>query len=99
MRRLRSLATAPSLVLALVAASTLVAGCAKKPSQDQCEAFAEHFIELLQESREKPNSRIRKLAEDKHDEIVTACVSEGSVEEVECVLAQSSIGEVEANCK
>ena len=73
--------------------------CSKKPSLEQCEAFADHFVELLQASRDKPDARIRKLARSQRDKIIDACTKDGTVEEVECVLAQDSIGEVEAECK
>jgi hypothetical protein len=87
------------LFSALLGASMLLSACAKKPSEAQCDAFADHFVKLLEESREKPNSRIKKLAHDQRDKVIEACVSEGSVAEIECVMAQSSIAAVEANCK
>jgi hypothetical protein len=83
----------------LLSASVALSACTKKPSEEQCEAFADHFVKLLEESRDKPDSRIKKLARDQRDKVIKACVSDGSVEEVECVMAQSSIAEVEANCK
>lgn len=91
----------PRLRLCLVplAVLALAAGCTKKPSEDQCEAFADHLVELLVDSRDSPTDRVRKLARTKHDEIVAACVKEGTAEEVECVLAQPDLAAVEANCK
>lgn len=85
-------------MLLLGASSTLTA-CTKKPSEAQCGEFADHMVELLQDSREKPSSRVKKLAQEKRDDIVNACVRDGSVEEVECVMAQSDLGELAANCK
>ncbi|PRQ08022.1 hypothetical protein [Enhygromyxa salina] len=87
------------LCSALLGASVLLTACAKKPSEAQCDEFADHFVKLLEESRDKPDSRIKKLANDQRDKVVEACVSEGSVAEVECVLAQTSIAAVESNCK
>lgn len=84
---------------ALLGASMLLTACGKKPSEAQCDAFADHFVKLLEESREKPDSRIKKLARDQRDKVIEACVAEGSVAEVECVMAQTSIASVEANCK
>ncbi|KIG15429.1 hypothetical protein DB30_05625 [Enhygromyxa salina] len=77
----------------------LLTACGKKPTEAQCDEFADHFVKLLEESREKPDSRIKKLANDQRDKVIEACVSEGSVAEVECVMAQTSIAAVEANCK
>ena len=88
-----------ALILALPCTCLVASACAKKPSEEQCEAFADHFVELLQASRERPDSRIDKLADEQRDKVIEACVREGSVDEVECVMAQSSISDVEANCK
>lgn len=76
-----------------------MSACSKKPTEAQCDEFADHFVKLLEESREKPDSRIRKLAQSMRQDVVHSCVKDGSAEEIECVLAQPSIGDVEANCK
>ena len=89
----------PALVFASLSLSLALTACTKKPSEDQCEAFADHFVKLLEESRDKPDARIKKLAQEQRQKVVSACVADGSVEEVECVLAQTSIADVEANCK
>ncbi|WP_106395787.1 hypothetical protein [Enhygromyxa salina] len=85
--------------MATLGVSVVLTACTKKPSEEQCDAFADHFVKLLEESRDKPDSRIKKLANDQRDKVISACVSDGSVEEVECVMAQTSIADVEANCK
>lgn len=95
---MRSLRLTFAPTAALLCAALALSGCGK-PTQEQCDEFADHFVELLKESRERPSSRINKLADEQHDKIVEACIEDGSVEEVECVLAQKSIGDVEANCK
>ena len=77
----------------------LLPACSKKPSEEQCEQFADHFVKLLEESREKPDARIRKLAQNQRQSLIDTCVSEGSVKEIDCVLAATSMLEVEANCK
>jgi hypothetical protein len=87
------------LVFASLSACLLTSACTKKPSEEQCQAFADHFVKLLEESREKPDGRIKKLANDQRDDVIGACVSDGSVEEVECVMAQTSLTDVAANCK
>ena len=88
-----------TLFSALLGASMLLSACSKKPSEAQCDAFADHFVQLLEESRDKPSARVKKLAHDQRDKVIEACVSEGSVAEIECVMAQTSIASVEANCK
>jgi hypothetical protein len=87
------------LPISLLALGLLLSGCTKKPSEEQCEQFADHFVKLLEESREKPDARIKKLARDQRQNVVDTCVKDGSVKEVECVLAQTSRVDVEANCK
>lgn len=88
-----------ALILALPCSCLVLSACAKKPSEEQCQGFADHFVKLLEESRERPDSRIKKLADEQRDKLIEACVKEGSVEEVECVMAQSALADVEANCK
>ena len=87
-----------SLVGLLLLGLTLTA-CSKKPTEEQCEEFADHLVKLLEESREKPDARIRKLAQNQRQDMIDKCVLEGTLDGIECVLAQSSIGDVEANCK
>jgi len=86
-------------LLGLIGIGLLLPACTKKPSEEQCEQFADHFVDLLEKSRDKPDARIRKLAQNQRQSLIDACVKDGSVEEVECVLAQSSMTDVEANCK
>ncbi len=83
----------------LLGVALILSACAKKPSEEQCEQFADHFVKLLEESRDKPDARIHKLARKQHQDLVDSCVEDGTAKEVECVLAQASIGDVEANCK
>jgi hypothetical protein len=89
----------PLLLVGLLGLALISSGCAKKPTEEQCDQLADHLVKLLQESRDKPDARIRKLAQDKRQEVVDSCVQGGTAAEVECVLAQGSIGDVEANCK
>ena len=88
-----------ALALGLTLATT--AGCGKKPSPEQCEEFADHFVELLRESHAedaKKADRVEKIAHGMRQKVVDACAKEGTVKEVECVLAAESITDVEANC-
>lgn len=80
-------------------ASFVLTGCSKKPTEDECNEFADHFVKLLEESRESPDARVKKLANSQRDKLIDACVDGGTKKEVECVLAQSSMVDVEANCK
>jgi len=91
-RRILSLA-------ALLGIGLTLSACGKKPTEEQCEQFADHFVKLLEESRDKPDARIRKLANNQRQSLIDTCVQEGTLKEIECVMDQSSIGDVEANCK
>jgi hypothetical protein len=91
---------AATLVLpALLASLVLLPGCGKKPTEDQCTQFGAHFITLLETSSENPPARVKQLARSYEDKIFKACMTEGTAAEVECVLDQSSLADVEANCK
>jgi LipL41-expression chaperone Lep len=83
----------------LIVIGLSLSACTKKPSEEKCEEFADHFVKLLAESRDKPDARIRKLAQNQHQDLVNACVQDGSAKQVDCVLAQTSVLDVEANCK
>ena len=83
----------------LIGIGLTLSACAKKPTEERCDEFADHFVKLLEESRDKPDARIRKLAQNQRQDLVDSCVKDGTAKEVECVLAQASIGDVEANCK
>ncbi len=91
------------LPIALLLGHSLAAGtgCSKKPSPEQCEEFTDHFVELLRASQAddpKKADRVEKIAHGMRPKVVDACAAEGTVKEVECVLAAESITEVEANC-
>lgn len=83
----------------LLGVTLILSGCSKKPTEEDCEDFADHFVKLLEESRDKPDARIRKLAQNQRQGLIDTCVQDGSAKEIQCVMDQSSIGDVEANCK
>ena len=86
--------------LIIVTCLSLVPACAKqKPTEKECQAFSDHLIELLRESKAGPEHRIKRLADSHKERILELCVLDGTKEEVDCVLDQSSIEDVEANCK
>jgi hypothetical protein len=88
-----------SLLAGLLGIGLILPACNKKPTEEQCEEFADHFVKLLEESRGQPDARIRKLAHSQRQSLIDTCVKEGTAKEVECVLAQSSMLDVEAKCK
>lgn len=88
-----------TLALVLVASLVPLAGCGAKPSEEQCQQFVAHLISLIEKSRDKPDGRIKQLARTYEDKMIEACVTEGTLREVECVLAQESLEDVESNCK
>jgi hypothetical protein len=91
---------ARTTTLVLVALSLVVLpACGKKPTEEQCTKYGEHFAHLLETSSDNPSARIKQLARSYEDKIYKACMTEGTAAEVECMLAQSSLADVEANCK
>lgn len=85
--------------LVLLGSLVLVPACGKKPTEEQCTEFGTHFVELLETSSDNPSARVKQLARTYEDKIFKACMTEGTAAEVECVNAQSSLADVEANCK
>jgi hypothetical protein len=91
---------AGALVTSLMLASlALLPACGTKPDEEQCKQFSEHFIKLLEESRGTSDSRVKQLARTYDEKIQETCRTKGTVAEVDCVLAQASLADVEANCK
>jgi hypothetical protein len=88
-----------TLLAGLLGIGLLLPACTKKPSEEQCEEFADHLVKLLEESRGQPDARIRKLAQTQRQSLIDTCVRDGSVKEVECVLAATSMLAVETHCK
>lgn len=88
-----------SLLAALLGLGLVLPACTEKPSEADCDEFAKHLVKLLEESRDKPDPRIRKLAHNQHQALVDTCVKDGDKKKIECVLAQSSLADVQANCK
>lgn len=86
-----------SCVLGLALVSSASA-CGARPTESQCEAFVDHFVELLQ-SEGYSESGARKLRDKQHERLMKTCVLEGTAAEVECSLEQSSLADIEANCK
>jgi hypothetical protein len=86
-------------ILVLLASLVLLPACGKKPTEEQCTKFGAHFVQLLETSSDNPSTRVKQLARSYEDKIFKACMTEGTAAEVECVLAQSTLADVEANCK
>lgn len=85
--------------LVVLVSLVLLPACGEKPTEDQCKEFGAHFVMLLQTSTDNANTRVKQLERTYEDKIFKACMTESTAAEVECVLAQSSLADVEANCK
>lgn len=91
--------------LQIVAASALLLGsfslgCGGKPTQDECQKFADHFVKLMLEGMsDESGESANPLGEEVKNELVDSCVKEGTKKEVDCVLAASTMEEVEKNCQ
>lgn len=87
---------APSLVLVL--ALVLTGGCRAKPTQDQCNALADHLAELIQGARLENANKAQNFVKEERDRFVLTCVSEGSFNTVDCMLKASSWEALQAEC-
>lgn len=91
--------------LQVLAASVLLfgsftLGCGGKPTKDDCEKFADHFVKLMLDGMgDASGESANPLGEEVKTELVDSCVKEGTKKEVDCVLAASSMEDVEANCQ
>lgn len=76
-------------------ALVLVVGCTARPSPAQCEQMVEHVIELTAARHEGRAAVIAEEAAQRHRESLhKACLDDGTLAEVECVLAAASLDEV-----
>ena len=84
--------------LALSLSLAASAGCTgKKPSEAQCQAFADHFIELLK--KDNSEHKVKQLADKHRDRILELCVEQGTAAEVECAMAAETLEQIEKDCK
>ncbi|MEE9385982.1 MAG: hypothetical protein V3V08_21430 [Nannocystaceae bacterium] len=86
-------------LLALVAATV---GCRPSATPEGCEKFADHFLKLLAKS-EAAEGKLAKSAEliakSLRPKLVASCTKDATASEVECVLASTSVEEIEKNCR
>lgn len=69
--------------------------CAPRPSPEQCEAMVDHIVVLTRASQEGSAAELAAgVAEDYRKALLDACLSEGTADEVECVLAASALAEI-----
>lgn len=84
----------PALSLAALALSA----CGKKPTQDQCNALADHMAWLLSQARVKNAEGATVMKEKERDRFVMVCVREGSHKVVDCMLAATRWDQLIAQC-
>lgn len=89
-----------AIALSIAFLSSFAVGCGGKPTKEECEKFADKFVELMFAGEDGSTDETAKaLGAEVKTELVDDCVKEGTKREVDCVLAASSMEEVEANCK
>lgn len=89
----RSTHALPGLLLLLCAAAFALGGCGNHPDRAQCEAFADHYIELAVKQYEDPEDiRVaRETAEGARGQFVNHCVDAGSTQSLNCALAATNL--------
>lgn len=70
-----------------------------RPSKAECEEFADKFVELMFAEDQGGSPASKALGAEVRGELVDDCQREGTRREVDCVLAASSMDDVEAKCK
>lgn len=89
-----------AIALSIAFLSSFAVGCGGKPTKEECEKFADKFVDLMFAGEDGGSDETAKaLGAEVKNELVDDCVKEGTKKEVDCVLAASSMEEVEANCK
>lgn len=91
---MRGRALLPALALALVG----LTACPDKPSEAECEEFADHFLKLVLEAKEK-DVATDGMSDEERDELIESCVKEGTQKEVDCAMASESMDDILENCK
>lgn len=91
---MRGAALLPALALALVG----LTACPEKPSEAECEEFADHFLKLVLEAKEK-DIATDDMSDDEKEKLVESCVKEGTKKEVDCAMSSESMDDLLENCK
>jgi hypothetical protein len=88
-------------VVSIALTGCFAAGCGGKPTKDECDLFADKFVTLMLagEGAGGADETAKTLGAEVKAGLVDDCVKEGTKKEIDCVLAASTIEEVEANCK
>ena len=87
--------------LAALVGVSLIAGCGGKPTEADCDKFAEKFVELMSEGTEGDAAAemAKSLAEGMKPELKKTCMEEGTKADVQCVLDAKTMEDLEKNCK
>lgn len=71
---------------------TTTCGCVSRASPAQCEVMVEHIIELSRAGHEGRAAEIAvEVTSERRQAVFDRCVADGTVAEVECVLAAESL--------
>lgn len=82
-------------VAALIASSMASGACVPRPSEPRCRAMADHMIELEPLRHEGRAAELAaEVANDRREALVSTCLSEGTVAEVECVLELDTLDQL-----
>jgi hypothetical protein len=75
-----------------------VTGCGERPTADECMAFAEKFVQLVQEADDGAQGTDKLGAAMKTD-VAKLCVQKGTKSDIACVMAATTLDEVDAKCR
>ncbi len=71
-------------------------GCVRRAEPPQCEAMADHVIDLSRAAHTGRAAEIAgRVASQRRQDLIDRCMADGTVAEVECVLAAESLDAVQ----
>lgn len=77
---------------ACLVALALSCGCVARADPGQCEAMVEHIVALSRAAHEGRAAEIaEQVASERRQAVLDRCLEDGTVAEVECVLAAESL--------
>jgi hypothetical protein len=86
------------VAFSLTCATFTVAGCAERPTADECQAFADKFVALVKEADDGVQGS-DKLGTAMKTDIAKLCVQKGTKADIECVMNATTLDEVDAKCR
>lgn len=89
-----SIKTLPLVAITAAFTVGLVAGCDSKPSEDECNKAADHYLELLNEEQGSEGP-MAEMNQEMRDGMQSDCTQSGSKKWIECVNNAKTVADAE----